>query len=84
MTIQTTGVSKPRFLGPNGKPIGTVEGLQLLRQETGFNAVQLARATNVSRHTVHGWYAGREPSGWAMQQMAHILNAHRLLNQNPK
>jgi DNA-binding transcriptional regulator YiaG len=83
LTIQTTG-TEPRFIGPNGKQIGTVEGLRMLRAETGFTAAELARATNSSRHTVNGWFAGRKPSNWAIELMARLLSAHRTLNQNPK
>ena len=80
MTIKTIGVKRPVFVDDGGNPLPTGIGMNLFRAETGFTAKELARATGVSVRTVNGWYAGRRPTGWAMQQMAHILEAHRLLS----
>jgi len=84
MIIKTIGVKRPIFTDDGGNPLHTRIGMHLFRQETGFTAKELARATGASVRTVNGWYAGRRPTGWAMQQMARILNAHRLLNNNQK
>ncbi|MBS1984684.1 MAG: helix-turn-helix transcriptional regulator [Bdellovibrionales bacterium] len=49
------------------------ETLNLLLRKRGWNLAQLAKVSGISRNTLHGWTAGKEPTLHHLRKVAAVL-----------